>query len=90
VQYYWAYFVGYYFSPDAGFAIDDEEGMSFAAGGHPNITGGTFRAMEPKTDIATYLRAHAQELGDRILQSYPPSRHRRFTVAAYKQAPIRS
>ena len=28
--------------------------------------------MEPITDIATYLRAHAQELGDRILQSYPP------------------
>jgi len=28
--------------------------------------------MEPITDIPTYLRAHAQELGDRILQSYPP------------------
>jgi hypothetical protein len=28
--------------------------------------------MEPITDIATYLRAHAQELGDRILESYPP------------------
>jgi superfamily II DNA or RNA helicase len=24
------------------------------------------------TDIPTYLRAHAQELGDRILESYPP------------------
>ena len=24
------------------------------------------------SDIPTYLRAHAQELGDRILQSYPP------------------
>jgi hypothetical protein len=24
------------------------------------------------TDISTYLRAHAQELGDRILESYPP------------------
>jgi len=32
VQYYWAYFVGYYFSPYAGFAIDDEEGVSFAVG----------------------------------------------------------
>src|ERR1035441_9650581 len=31
-----------------------------------------FRAMEPITDIPTYLRAHAQELGTRILQSYPP------------------
>jgi hypothetical protein len=28
--------------------------------------------MEPITDIPTYLRAHAQELGDRILQSFPP------------------
>ena len=28
--------------------------------------------MEPITDIPTYLRAHAQELGNRILQSYPP------------------
>jgi hypothetical protein len=28
--------------------------------------------MEPITDISTYLRAHAQELGDRILESYPP------------------
>lgn len=28
--------------------------------------------MEPITDIATYLRANAQELGDRILESYPP------------------
>jgi hypothetical protein len=28
--------------------------------------------MEPITDIATYFRAHAQELGDRILESYPP------------------
>jgi superfamily II DNA or RNA helicase len=28
--------------------------------------------MEPITDIATYLCAHAQELGDRILESYPP------------------
>jgi hypothetical protein len=28
--------------------------------------------MDDITDIATYLRAHAQELGDRILQSYPP------------------
>jgi hypothetical protein len=28
--------------------------------------------MEPITDIPTYLRAHAQELGDRILESYPP------------------
>jgi len=32
VQYFWAYFVAYYFSPYAGFAIDDEEGMGFAAG----------------------------------------------------------
>jgi hypothetical protein len=39
---------------------------------YPKLTGGTFRAMEPITDIATYLRAHAQELGDRILKSYPP------------------
>src|SRR5580704_15162349 len=28
--------------------------------------------MEPINDIATYLRAHAKELGDRILQSFPP------------------
>ena len=28
--------------------------------------------MEPITDIPTYLRAHAQELGNRILESYPP------------------
>ena len=28
--------------------------------------------MEPITDIATYLRAHAQELGNRILESHPP------------------
>jgi len=28
--YYWAYFVACYFSPYAGLAIDDEEGMSFA------------------------------------------------------------
>ena len=28
--------------------------------------------MAPITDIPTYLRAHARELGDRILQSYPP------------------
>ena len=28
--------------------------------------------MDDITDIATYLRAHAQELGDRILESYPP------------------
>jgi hypothetical protein len=28
--------------------------------------------MEPITDIATYLRAHAQELGNRILQSHAP------------------
>ena len=28
--------------------------------------------MEPITDIPTYLRAQAQELGDRILQSCPP------------------
>jgi len=28
--------------------------------------------MEAITDIPTYLRAHAQELRDRILQSYPP------------------
>ena len=28
--------------------------------------------MEPITDIPTYLRAHAQELGKRILESYPP------------------
>ena len=28
--------------------------------------------MEPITDIPTYLRAHAQELGARILESYPP------------------
>jgi hypothetical protein len=28
--------------------------------------------MESITDIPTYLRAHAQELGARILQSYPP------------------
>jgi superfamily II DNA or RNA helicase len=28
--------------------------------------------MEPIIDMATYLRAHAQELGNRILQSYPP------------------
>ncbi|MGO8792989.1 MAG: hypothetical protein ACLQVL_37145 [Terriglobia bacterium] len=28
--------------------------------------------MEPITDIPTYLRAHAQEMGNRILQSYPP------------------
>jgi superfamily II DNA or RNA helicase len=27
--------------------------------------------MEPITDIATYLRAHAQELGNRILESHP-------------------
>ena len=39
---------------------------------HPNLTGGTFRVMEPITDIPTYLRAHAQELGNRILESYPP------------------
>jgi len=37
VQYYWAYFVACYFSRYAGFAIDDEEDMSFAAGGHPNL-----------------------------------------------------
>ena len=29
-----------------------------------------FITMEPMTDIATYLTA--QELGDRILESYPP------------------
>ena len=28
--------------------------------------------MEPITDIPTYLRAHAQEIGNRILESYPP------------------
>ena len=28
--------------------------------------------MEPITDIPTYLRAHALELGNRILQSHPP------------------
>jgi superfamily II DNA or RNA helicase len=28
--------------------------------------------MEPITDIATYLRANAQELGYRILESHPP------------------
>ena len=28
--------------------------------------------MEPIIDIATYLRAHAQELGSQILKSYPP------------------
>ena len=28
--------------------------------------------MEPITDIPTYLRAHAQELGNRILQSHAP------------------
>ncbi len=28
--------------------------------------------MEPITDIPTYLRAHVQELGDRILQSHRP------------------
>src|SRR5208282_3729349 len=28
--------------------------------------------MEAITDIPTYLRAHAQELGDRILETYPP------------------
>ena len=28
--------------------------------------------MEPITDIPAYLRAHAQELGARILQAYPP------------------
>jgi hypothetical protein len=28
--------------------------------------------MEPITDIPTYLRAHAQELGDRIPETYPP------------------
>jgi hypothetical protein len=28
--------------------------------------------MEPIIDIATYLRAHAQALGNRILESYPP------------------
>jgi hypothetical protein len=28
--------------------------------------------MEPITDIPTYLRAHSQELGARILESYPP------------------
>jgi hypothetical protein len=32
VQHYWAYFVACCFSRYAGFAIDDEEGMSFAAG----------------------------------------------------------
>jgi len=37
-----------------------------------NLTGGIYRVMEPITDIPTYLRAHAQELGDRILQSHPP------------------
>ena len=30
--YYWAYFVACYFSPYAGLAIDDEEGLSFAEG----------------------------------------------------------
>ena len=30
--YYWAYFAACYFSPYAGLAIDDEEGMSFAVG----------------------------------------------------------
>ena len=29
---YWAYFAACYFSPYAGLAIDDEEGMSFAVG----------------------------------------------------------
>ncbi len=28
--------------------------------------------MEPITDISTYLRAHAQQLGNRILESHPP------------------
>jgi hypothetical protein len=28
--------------------------------------------MEPITDIPTYLRAHAQELGARIVETYPP------------------
>ena len=28
--------------------------------------------MEPITDIPTYLRAHSQELGARILQTFPP------------------
>jgi SNF2 family DNA or RNA helicase len=28
--------------------------------------------MEPITDIPTYLRTHAQELGNRILKSHPP------------------
>ena len=28
--------------------------------------------MEPITDIPKYLRAHALELGDRILESHPP------------------
>ena len=28
--------------------------------------------MEPPTTIETYLRAHANELGERILESFPP------------------
>ena len=28
--------------------------------------------MEPPTNIETYLRAHANELGQRILESFPP------------------
>jgi hypothetical protein len=28
---------------------------------HPKLTGGTFRVMEPITDIATYLRLLSQE-----------------------------
>jgi hypothetical protein len=36
------------------------------------LKGGHLMKHANINDIPTYLRAHAQELGDRILESYPP------------------
>ena len=43
-----------------------------AIGTRRNPKKGCFMKHDNITDIPTYLRAHAQELGTRILESHPP------------------